>query len=67
MTPLAPLQAGGLLATPLGKLLVAVVALGVVVLVGRLVLRVAWRLITIAAVVLGALLLLSMFAPGLIG
>jgi len=69
MTPLAPttaLQVGGLLATPLGKLFAAVVVLGVVVLVGRLVLRVAWRLITVAAVVIGVLFLLSMFAPGLI-
>jgi len=63
---LVPLQAGGLLDSPLGQLLLVVVAVGVVVLVGRIVLRIAWRLVTIAAVVIGALLLLSMVAPGLL-
>jgi hypothetical protein len=60
------LQAGGIFETPLGQLLVVIVGIGVVVLVGRLVLRVAWRLVTIAAVVVGALLLVSMFVPGLL-
>lgn len=54
-----PLQLGGLLETQLGQLLVAVVAIGVAVLVGRIVLRVAWRLVTIAAVVIAVLLVLS--------
>ena len=63
---LVPLQASGLLDGPLGQLLLVVVAVGVVVLVGRIVLRIAWRLVTIAAVILGALLLLSMVAPGLL-
>jgi len=56
----------GILATPLGKLFALVVLIGVVVLVGRVVLRVAWRLVTIAAVVLGVVLLLSMLTPGLL-
>jgi hypothetical protein len=60
------LQAGGILDTPLGQLLAVIVGIGVVVLVGRVVLRVAWRLVTIAAVVVGILLLVSMFAPGLL-
>jgi hypothetical protein len=54
-----PLQLGGALDGQLGQLLLAVVAVGAVVLVGRLVLRVAWRLVTIAAAVIGLLLLLS--------
>ena len=44
----------GLLATPLGKLLVALILLAVVVLVGRLVLSVAWKLLLVAIVVVGA-------------
>ncbi|RDI72419.1 hypothetical protein [Halopelagius longus] len=54
-----PLQLGGLLATQLGQLLVGVVAIGVAILVARLVLKVAWRLVTIAVVVIAALLLFS--------
>ena len=60
-----PMQLGGLLETPLGQAFVVVVALVVVVLVGRIVLHVAWRLVTIAALVIGVLLLLSFFGIGL--
>lgn len=60
------LQTGGLLSEPLGQLFAVIVAIGVVVLVGRLVLRVAWRLVTIAALVVGVLILLSTFVPGLL-
>ncbi|SDM60630.1 hypothetical protein SAMN04487949_2236 [Halogranum gelatinilyticum] len=60
------LQLGGLLDSPLGQLLVVIVGIGAVVLIGRLVLRVAWRLVTIAAVIVGILLLVSMFVPGLL-
>jgi hypothetical protein len=60
------LQLGGLLSDPLGQLLAVIVVIGVVVLVGRIVLRVAWRLVTIAAVVVGLLLLATMFLPGLL-
>lgn len=49
----------GLLATPLGKLLVALVLIAVVLVVGRVLLGVAWRLVTIAIVVVGALWILS--------
>ncbi|MFB6155141.1 MAG: hypothetical protein ABEJ22_04540 [Haloferacaceae archaeon] len=62
-----PLQFGGVFASPLGKLFAALVIIGVVILVGRLVLHVAWRLVTIAAVIVGILLLISMFVPGLLG
>lgn len=54
-----PLQLGGLLATELGQLLVAVAVIGVVVLVGRIVLRVAWRLVTIAVLIIAVLFVLS--------
>jgi hypothetical protein len=53
----APLQAGpldSLLADPMGQLLVGLVVLAVVVLVGRFVLAVAWKLIVVAAVVVAA-------------
>ncbi|AOP12838.1 MULTISPECIES: hypothetical protein [Haloferax] len=63
LTPLAltPLQLGGLLSGPLGQMLVVLAAVAVVILVGRLFLKIAWRLVTIAAIVVGALLLLSFF------
>lgn len=56
-----PMQLAELLETPLGQAFVVVIALAVVVVVGRVVLRIAWRLITIAALVVGILLLLSFF------
>jgi len=55
------LQFGGLLGGPLGQLLLTIVAIGVVIVVGRVVLKIAWRLVTIAALVVGLLLLASMF------
>ncbi|WP_435068441.1 hypothetical protein [Haloplanus sp. C73] len=61
LSPQVALQLGGLLGGPLGQLLLAIVVIGVVVLVGRVVLKVAWRLVTIAALVVGVLLLASMF------
>jgi hypothetical protein len=60
------LQAGGLLETPLGQLLAVIVGVGIVILVGRVLLSIAWRLVTIAAVVVGILLLVTMFVPGLL-
>ena len=45
----------GLLATPLGKLLIGLVALAAIVLVGRVVLSVAWKLLVVAIVVVGGL------------
>jgi hypothetical protein len=57
------LQFGLASGNPLVQLLVLIAAIGVVVLVGRIVLKVAWRLVTIAAVVIGLLLLASMVLP----
>jgi type IV secretory pathway VirB2 component (pilin) len=46
---------------PLGQALIAVIAIGVVVLVGRVILSVAWKLVLIASVVIGALWLVTTF------
>ena len=54
------LQMGGALGGPLGQLLLAIIAISVVVVVGRIVLKIAWRLVTIAAVVVGLLLIASL-------
>lgn len=62
LTPLLALQLG-ILNTPLGRILAAIVVIGIVILVGRLVLRVAWRLVTIAAVIVAILFLASIFLP----
>jgi len=61
LTPHVVLQFGDVLGGPLGQLLLAIVAVGIVVVVGRLVLKIAWRLVTIAAVVVGLLLIASIF------
>lgn len=55
------LQLGGPLSGPLGQLLLVIVAIGVVVVVGRIVLKIAWRLVTVAALVVGLLLVASLF------
>jgi len=60
-----PLQAlGGLLGTQIGQLLVALVVIAVVVLVGRFVLNVAWKLVLVATVIVGAIWLASTFLGG---
>jgi hypothetical protein len=61
LTPQMVLQLGGVLGEPLGQLLLTIVVIGIVIVVGRVVLKIAWRLVTIAAVVVGLLLLASMF------
>ena len=61
LTPQVLLQLGGALSGPLGQLLLVIVAIGLVVVVGRIVLKIAWRLVTIAALVVGLLLLASLF------
>ena len=53
-----PPQAGPL-GSPLGQLLLALVAVALVVVVGKFVLSLAWRLVTIGVVVVAALYLLS--------
>ena len=52
-----------LLTSPFGRILAAIVAIGIVILVGRIVLRIAWRLVTIAAIIVGLLFLVSTFLP----
>jgi hypothetical protein len=61
-----PIQLGLGSGNPLLQLLAVVVAVGVVVLVGRVVLSIAWRLVTIAAVIIALVLLASLFLPGLL-
>lgn len=51
---LSALLLGGLTSSPLGTLLLALVAITAIVLVGRFLLNVAWRLVVIATVVVGA-------------
>lgn len=58
---LAALSQTGLLGTQLGQLLVALIAMLVVLVVGRVVLKIAWRLVTIGVVLVGAALLLTQF------
>ncbi|MFB6069287.1 MAG: hypothetical protein ABEJ90_05110 [Halobacterium sp.] len=48
------LALGGLTSSPLGTLLLALVAVAVVVLVGRVVLSIAWKLVVAAILVVGA-------------
>jgi len=58
LTPSLPLQAG-LLASQTGQLLVALVAVALVIVVGKFVLKLAWRLVTIGIVLVAAFFLLS--------
>ena len=53
-----PLQAG-LLASQAGQLLVALVAVAIIIVVGKFVLKLAWRLVTIGIVLVAAFFLLS--------
>ncbi|QDX40599.1 hypothetical protein [Salarchaeum sp. JOR-1] len=55
----APALAAMGVGSPLGTLLVAIVALLVIVLVGRVLLSVAWKLLLVAGVVVAALYALS--------
>lgn len=54
-----PLGVPGLFATPLGRLVVAIVVIAVIILVGKFILNIAWRILTIAAVVVAAWWLLT--------
>ncbi|WP_138797990.1 hypothetical protein [Halostella sp. PRR32] len=53
--PLALLQVPGVLNSPLGKLFAAIVALLVIITVGRVVLSVAWKLLVVAGIGVGVL------------
>jgi hypothetical protein len=57
---LAPALLGGLFETQLGRLLVAIAVLAAVVLVGRVLLSVAWKILVVAGVVVAALYALSL-------
>ncbi len=65
MSTLTPVLAATLLQGPplpgglLGQALLAVIAIGIVVLVGRIVLSIAWKLVIAASLVIGVLWLLS--------
>jgi hypothetical protein len=48
--------------SPLGRLLLAILVLALVVLVGRIVLSVAWKLLLVAAAVVAALYALSLLS-----
>ena len=54
-----PLQIGGFLTSPVG-LLAVLVALALGVLVGRFVLKVAWRLVIIGIIVVGTVYILGL-------
>ena len=49
----------GMFGSPVGQLLVALVVAAIVIVVGKFVLSLAWRLVTIGVVVVAALYLLS--------
>lgn len=49
----------GLTADPMGRLLIALVAVALVIVVGKFVLSLAWRLVSIGVVIVGILFLLS--------
>lgn len=51
----------GFLSGPFGQILVAIIAIAIVILVGRIVLHIAWRLVTIAAFIIAILYLISTF------
>lgn len=55
---LAPVQAA-LLGSQVGQLLVALVAVALIIVVGKFALKLAWRLVTIGIVVVAAFYLLS--------
>ncbi|MEF8852848.1 MAG: hypothetical protein V5A44_07145 [Haloarculaceae archaeon] len=59
VTGVGPMQVGSFLTSPLGILAVLVV-LAVVVLVGRFVLKVAWRLVVIGIIVVATLYILGL-------
>lgn len=65
MVPALLILQMGLLATPLGKLLVALVVIALVLILGRLVMNLAWRLLKIAIIIVGLLWLVSVVIPSI--
>ena len=64
LADIAALAQAGVIGGQTGQLLVALVVVALVVIVGKFVLKLAWRLVTIGIVVVAALYLLS--AAGLV-
>ena len=64
LADVAALTQAGVIGGQTGQLLVALVVVALVVIVGKFVLKLAWRLVTIGIVVVAALYLLS--AAGLV-
>ncbi|KAB1189231.1 hypothetical protein GJR98_07015 [Haloferax sp. MBLA0077] len=60
------MQFGEFFAGPLGQILLVLIAIAIVIVVGRMVLKIAWRLVTIAALIIAVLLLLSFFGINVI-
>lgn len=54
-----PLVVPGLFASPLGRLVVAMVLIAVIILVGKVILNIAWRLLMIAAIVVATWYILT--------
>lgn len=50
------------LGSPVGRLLIAIVAIAIIIIVGKIVLNIAWRILTIAAVIVGIWYLLTFFS-----
>ncbi|ERH07004.1 MAG: hypothetical protein J07HN4v3_02631 [Halonotius sp. J07HN4] len=55
------LASGGIAGLSLPQLLIALVGMLVALVVGRIILKIAWRLVTIGVVVVGAALILVQF------
>ena len=55
----SPSLQAGLLASQAGQLLVALVAVAIIIVVGKFVLKLAWRLVTIGIVLVAVFFLLS--------
>lgn len=58
-TTAAVLLQSGIFASPLGQLLLTLIGVGITIVVLRFVLSIAWKLVSIGAVVVGALLVLT--------
>jgi hypothetical protein len=50
------------LGSPIGRLAIAIVAIAIIIIVGKIVLNIAWRILTIAAVIVGIWYLLTFFS-----
>lgn len=60
MLDIHPLFIPGLFATPIGRLFLAIILIGLVILVGKFVLNVAWKLLVAGAIVIALWFLLTL-------